>query len=100
MSMDPSMIQQMLSQRLQPGTAGGMQGQTSPTNAAAQLVQKALLVRALQQPQMQQQQANSMLPKTNAMIQGQLPPPPQAMPPIDPATGVAAPFAQPIPGSS
>lgn len=95
MSMDPGMMQAMLSQGLGSGTGGAQ----TPLNTAAQLVQKALLVRALQQPQMQQQQAQGMLPKTNAMIQGQLPPPP-AMQPMDPNVQVAGPFAQPTPGVS
>jgi hypothetical protein len=46
-----------------------MQGQISPGNAAAQLAQKALLMKALQNPpqSFQQRQANNMLPQTAAM---------------------------------
>src|SRR5271154_1739506 len=82
MSMDPSMIQQLLMQRLQqPGSAGGgmggpqMQGGITPQNMAAQLAQKAMLVRALQGAQQRQQQgvANNMLPGTNQMMQNQNP---------------------------
>lgn len=106
MSMDPGMMSQMLAQKLaqpaQAGTAGGgqggpqMQGSVSPENAAATLVQKAMLIRALNgqpspQQMMQQRQANAMLPQTNAMVQGQMPamasginpnlPPPPGVPP-------------------
>ena len=114
MSMDPAMMQQMLMQKLQQpaqaGTMGGgsggpqMQGSVSPTNAAANLVQKAMLVRALQggsnpQQMYQQHQANAMLPGTNQMIANdptmqalqqtpQMPMPqmgtPQIAPPMDP----------------
>lgn len=86
MSMDPGMISRMLASRLQQGpqgaTAGGgaagpaMQGQISPANAAASIVQKIMLMKALQNaPQTpggatgrQQAQTNSMLPGTNAQI--------------------------------
>lgn len=119
MSMDPGTMQQMLMQRLQQpaqaGTAGGgqggpqMQGQVSPMNAAATLAQKAMLVRALQgganpQQMMQQHQANTMLPGTNAQmandptmqaLQAQgMQPMQMGQPPIP------GPFAQPTPGSS
>jgi hypothetical protein len=49
-----------------------MQGQTSPMNAAAQLAQKAMLVRSLQNNptapanMWQQRQANAMVPGTQA----------------------------------
>lgn len=105
MSMDPGMMQQMLAQAMQSpqGAAGGgqqqPQGQTSPMNAAAQLAQKAMLVRALTQPQMQQRQAQGMLPQTQAMM-GQAPLPNAQMPPMQANPQVAAPFAQPTPGYS
>jgi hypothetical protein len=60
MSMDPAAIQQILMQKLaqggSPSPVGGgnagpaMQGTTTPMNAAAQLVQKAMLIKALQNP--------------------------------------------------
>lgn len=101
------MMQAMLAQAMQqqPQTAGGgaggpqMQGQTSPLNAAAQLAQKAMLVRALTAPQRQQQQAQGMLPQTQAMM-GQAPLPNPQMPPMQANPQVAAPFAQPTPGFS
>jgi len=115
MATDPDMMQQMLMQQLmqpaQGGSFGGgaagpqMQGNISPLNAAATLAQKAMLIRALQAPQIQQQQANAMLPKTNAMISQDpsmqaLQRPPQ-MPPMQmPDPTIAAPFAQPTPGFS
>lgn len=81
MSMDPSQIQAMLVQQLgsragQPGTAGGgaagpqMQGQTSGANLMAQLAQKAMLMKALQNSQNTQaaNNATAMLPGTNAQI--------------------------------
>jgi hypothetical protein len=81
MSMDPSTIQSLLVQQLgskagQPGTVGGgsgspqMQGQTSGANLMAQLAQKAILTKALQgaQQQQQAQQASGMLPGTNAQV--------------------------------
>lgn len=83
MSMDPGMMQQMLTSSLsqQPQTVGGggagpqMQGQTSPMGAGAQLVQKIMLMKALQDaPQtpggatgQQQRAANAMIPGTQAM---------------------------------
>lgn len=108
MSMDPGTMQQMLMaasmQQPQGATAGAsgpqmIQGQTSPLNAAAQLAQKAMLVRALTQPQMQQRQANAMLPGTNAMM-AQAPLPQPQMPPMQANPQVAGPFAQPTPGVS
>jgi hypothetical protein len=78
--MDPSTIQAMLVQQLgnrsgQPGTVGGgsspqMQGQTSGANLMAQLAQKAMLMKALQgaQAAQQTQQANAMLPGSNAQV--------------------------------
>jgi hypothetical protein len=116
MAIDPGTMQQMLMQRLaqgpQAGTAGGgqggpqMQGQVSPQNAAASLAQKAMLIRALQAPQIQQQQANSMLPGTNAQMAAdptmqalqQSPQMPPVQMPANPA--IAPPFAQPTPGFS
>lgn len=81
MSVDQSMMAQILAKRLQQavpqgGSFGGgaagpqMQGQISPFNAAASLAQKAMLMRALQvhQQQQQQQQAQGMLPGTQAQI--------------------------------
>jgi hypothetical protein len=87
MSMPPGIMQQLLMQRLQQPTggmptAGGgnagplMQGHISPTNAASQLMQKIMLMKALQNaPQTpggatggQQRQANAMLPQTNALM--------------------------------
>ena len=78
MSMDPGTMQQMLMQRLQQSpqgaTAGGgaagpmMQGNTgTPMGISAQVAQKIMLMKALQ-GQQQTQQANAMLPGTNAMI--------------------------------
>jgi hypothetical protein len=101
--MDPGMMQQMLmaaSQQQPQGAPGGApQGQTTPLNAAAQLAQKAMLVRALTAPQQQQRQANGMLPQTNAMM-GQAPLPQPQMPPMQANPQVAPPFAQPTPGFS
>lgn len=103
MSMDPGMMQQMLAQAMQQRQGGGMggqqQAQTGPVNAAAQLAQKAMLVRALTQPQQQQQQAQGMLPGTQAMM-GQAPLPQPGMPPMQANPQVAPPFAQPTPGLS
>jgi hypothetical protein len=115
MSIDPGTMQQMLMQQLQQGpqagTAGGgmggpqMQGQVSPMNAASSLVQKVMLMRALNQPAIQQQQANAMLPKTNSMMAQD--PSMQALqqtpqlPPLDMGTpAIPPPFAQPTPGFS
>lgn len=101
------MMQQMLAQAMQQpqgATAGGgmggpqIQSQTSPMNAAAQLAQKAMLVRALTAPQMQQRQAQGMLPQTQAMM-AQSPLPNPQMPPMQ-ANPQVTPFAQPTPGSS
>jgi hypothetical protein len=121
MSMDPAMISQMLMQKLQQpasaGSAGGgqggpqMQGSVSPTNAAATLAQKAMLVRALQggptpQQMMQQHQANGMIPGTNAMMQADptmqaLQQTPQIpMQPMNPSPAIADPNAMPVPGVS
>lgn len=83
MSMDPAMMQQLLASKLQqPGTAGGgqggpqMMGQMSPMNAGAQLMQKVMLMKALQNaPQTpggatggQQRQATAGVAPTNAML--------------------------------
>jgi hypothetical protein len=81
MSIDPGTLQQMLAQQLmqppqQPAPVGGggagpqMQGQTTPQNATAQMIQKILAMKAMQnQPQgMQQQQAQGMLPGTQQQI--------------------------------
>jgi hypothetical protein len=122
MSADPNMMSQMLMQKLMqpqasPGTGQtgpggapmGQQGVTTPQNAAAQLVQKAMLIRALQggatpQQMMQQHQANAMLPQTNAMIAGTPPPqvPPMQMPDSLTNQQIQAvnPALQPIPGNS
>lgn len=100
MSMDPQAIQQLLMQRLQqPGMAGGggggpqMQGAMSAPNAAAQLAQKVMLMKALQ-ARAQQGRANSMMPATNAqiardpqMLSLQQPPPMMQAPPM-PQPGV------------
>lgn len=75
MSADPTTMQSMLTQQLlqppqQPQPVGGglggpqMQGATSPLNAGAQMAQKLMLMKALQQ----QAQATSMLPQTSAQI--------------------------------
>lgn len=82
-SMDPSMIQSLLVQQLgqgrqQPGTAGGgmagpqMQGQTSGANLTAQVLQKAMLMKALQSNQQGQQQAQATagMPGANAQMAG------------------------------
>lgn len=84
MSMDPAMMQQMLTQRLQQGpsaaTAGGgaagpqMASQTSPVNAAATMAQKALLINALRNQQagnanpVQTMQANAGMPGAQATM--------------------------------
>jgi hypothetical protein len=81
MAIDPGTMQQMLAQHLmqppqQPAPVGGgqagpqMQGQTSPMNAGAQLMQKILAMKAMQNQQqgMQQKQAQAMLPGTQAQI--------------------------------
>lgn len=66
MSMPPNAIQ-MLMQTLQ--GAPQQQGRITPQNAAAQLAQKAMLVRALQGGSaMQQHQATAQVPATQAMI--------------------------------
>lgn len=116
MAMDPGTMQQMLMQKLAQGpqdsTAGGgaggpqMQGNTAtPGGIGAQVAQKLMLMQALHNsPAGQQQQANAMLPKTNAMI-GQ-DPAMQALqqasqlPPMMANPQVAPPFAQPTPGYS
>lgn len=99
MSMDPGMMQQMLMQRLQQPAQGqqGMQG----SNPAAQLAQKAMLVRSLQGgTPLQQHQANAMVPGTNQMIAadpamqalqqaGQMPP--MQQPQIPPPNGMPTP---------
>lgn len=77
MAIDPGTMQQLLAQRLmqppqQPAPVGGggagpqMQGQTTPQNATAQMIQKILAMKAMQQGQ-QQQGANAMIPGTQAM---------------------------------
>lgn len=86
MSIDPGTMQQMLAQRLMQGpqtaTAGGgaagpqMQGKIGATGAASDLLQKIMLMKAMQNaPQTpggatgrQQAQANGMLPGTNAQM--------------------------------
>lgn len=81
MAIDPGTMQQMLAQRLmqppqQPQPVGGgqagpqMQGQTTPQNVTMQMIQKILAMKAMQNQQQrgQQQQAQSMLPGTNAQI--------------------------------
>jgi hypothetical protein len=86
MSMDPGAMQQLLSQQLQqPQGAGGpapqMQGSTAtPVGIGAQVMQKLMLMKALQgqppQPQLPGmpppiQQANPALQQTNPMMQQQ-----------------------------
>lgn len=92
MSMDPGAMQQLLSQQLQPpqgATAGGgmggpqMQGSTAtPVGITAQVMQKMMLMKALQAQQPQPrlpgmpppqpiQQANPALQQTNPMMQQQ-----------------------------
>lgn len=110
MSMDPGMMQQMLAQRLQQspqdtsfggGAAGPqMQGQIGAGGAAAQLVQKVMLMKALQ-GQQQQHQANAMLPGTQAQIgadpqmqalqQSQMQPMQLPQPQIPPPNGMPTP---------
>lgn len=81
MAIDPGTMQQMLAQKLmqspqQPAPVGGggagpqMQGQTTPQNATAQLIQKIMQMKAMQgqQQAMQQKQAQGMLPGTQAQI--------------------------------
>lgn len=98
MSMDPGMMQQMLMQRLQQPAQGGMQG----SNPAAQLAQKAMLVRSLQGgTPLQQHQANAMVPGTNAQIaadpamqalqQAGMQPMQMGQPPIPPPNGMPTP---------
>jgi len=68
MSADPQMMAQMLASQLggqQPQSVGGMQGQTPPVGAAAQMAQKIMLMRALQQGQPPQQ--SRMPPQPNIM---------------------------------
>lgn len=92
-------MQQLLMQKLQQnpsaGFAGGgqggpqMQGSITPQNAAATLMQKAMLVKALQNhaQSQQAQQATAMIPQTQSMmaqnqlqIPTNLPPAPQMQP--------------------
>jgi hypothetical protein len=125
MSMDPATMQQMLTQSLiqqppQAGAYGGgaagpqMQGSISPVNAAANLTQKLMLMKALQAGQQRQQQvqANSMLPGTQNMVNQQLPgmtnqinpnmPPPPGLPTMQPSPGAPPvdPSLLPTPGYS
>jgi hypothetical protein len=78
MAIDPGTMQQMLAQKLMQGpqqaSAGGggsgpqMQAnQSGPVAGAAQVLQKILAMKALQQGQ-QQQQAQGMLPGTQQQI--------------------------------
>lgn len=73
MSMDPGMMQQMLAQ----GLSGASQA-SAPVGSAAQLVQKVMLMKALQGQQPPQpkplppiSQANPLLQQTNPMMQQQ-----------------------------
>lgn len=78
MAIDPGTMQQMLAQKLmqppqQPAPVGAgpqMQGQTTPQNATAQLIQKVMAMKAAQgmQQKMQQSQAQGMLPGTQQQI--------------------------------
>ncbi len=79
MSMDPSSIQSLLVQQLgskpgQPGGVGGsstpVQPQTSGANLVAQLAQKAVLMKALQNSQQQQAQTqyNAMQPAVQTQM--------------------------------
>jgi hypothetical protein len=117
--MDPATMQQMLMQQLQQGPQAGsfgggtagpqMQGSINPLNAAANLTQKLMLMKALQKgapptPQ-QQAQANGMVPGTNAQVAADptmqaLQQSPQMQPAINPQVSIAPPNSQPTPGYS
>jgi len=89
MSADPQMMAQMLASQLggqQPQSVGGMQGQTPPVGAAAQMAQKIMLMRALQQGQPPQQ--SRMPPQPNIM--GGVAAQPQAMQQMPTPGGVNA----------
>lgn len=77
MAIDPGTMQQLLAQKLMqspqaPAPVGGggagpqMQGQTTPQNATAQMIQKIMAMKAMQG--MQQKQAQGMLPGTQSQI--------------------------------
>lgn len=122
MSADPAVMQQMLVQQLQQapqgasygggGSGPAMQGSISPMNAASNLVQKVMLMRALQNaPQtpggatgQQQRQANALLPSTNAQISNdptmQALQQSQAMQPFTAQPQITLPNSQPTPGYS
>lgn len=114
MSMPPNMIQQMLMQKLQQGApqgsigSGATQGnsQISPLNAGSTLMQKVMLMKALQNPppSMAQRQSNAMMPQSNAMASGaQIPQaPPMQMPQslTDQQIQAVNPALQPQPGIS
>lgn len=72
MAMDPGALQQILAQRLQQSgqgqAVGGMQPRQTPLGTAAQLAQKAMLVKALQNQQMYRN-VNQMQPQINAQMQ-------------------------------
>lgn len=86
MSMPQNAMQQMLMQKLAQGAVGPqsvgggsggpqMQGQIGAGNAAAQLAQKVMLMKALQNPpqSIAQHQANGMMPQTNSTMSSQMP---------------------------
>jgi hypothetical protein len=64
-----SMLMQKLQQNPQTQSIGGMEARTNPMQGAAQLAQKVMLMRALQNPPptMAQRQATNMIPQTQAM---------------------------------
>jgi hypothetical protein len=115
------MMQQMLMQRLQQNpqapNIGGQQAQVSPLQGGAQLVQKLMLMKALQNaPQtpggatgQQQHQANAMVPGTSAQIASDPTMSALQSPQMNPALlqqlqgqppPIADPSLQPIPGYS
>jgi len=89
MSADPQMMAQMLASQLggqQPQSVGGMQGQATAVGAAAQMAQKIMLRRALQQGQPPQHP--QMPPQPNMM--GGVAAQPQAMQQMQTPGGVNA----------
>lgn len=88
MSMDPGMMQQMLAMGLQGNgqgaSVGGQQPQTNALGAGAQLVQKLMLMKALQQQQ------RPPVPGAPPQVQG---PPPQLQPPAQPVPPMPQPGA-------
>lgn len=83
MSMDPGTMQAMLAMGLQGGqgqSVGGQQPQTSPLGAGAQLVQKIMLMRALQGQQPPKPPAPGPIAQANPAL--------QQVNPMAPATAV------------